>query len=467
MKSVLVGNGLDIQFGGSAYTNEYIIQRIICKMNLGLYYPLYKENSSYEQSSLIKIFNGLFGFANKLLKDEIKIDIDENRLYNLNNLKNRYKNKKITINNLMLEDWFLFISIYCFIYKDTSEISMKQNFNAFFLDSILNQGKIQQLYEKMPRSLKNYFTSFDSIFTLNYDNNLEHLTNKTVYHLHGAFDIPYDTENIQNVRGDISKSENKIMTVPGFEHCFCNVLLDNEGRNKYFAAKNSENIIENLELMAKEGKLLDFLNYSKNKTTDDAIKIIETKIEHPELRMANDYHFKDFENIVDEIYIIGISPYNDEHIFNIIENNKNLNKVIYYYYSEEEKKYIEENFSNKFECREVQKLWTELNCKKPKYNCVYDSYILNFLNNIRKLVGENGLKKIYINQELSLLKTRLKNTPQFELKRLNEEVLKIDQSRESKYIEYEFLAAQEGYPVIVLYFAVFYFNDMSKEKSPT
>lgn len=37
----------------------------------------------------------------------------------------------------------------------------------------------------MKKPVKRFFKSFDSIFTLNYDNNIEKLTNKTIYHCMG------------------------------------------------------------------------------------------------------------------------------------------------------------------------------------------------------------------------------------------------------------------------------------------
>ena len=46
------------------------------------------------------------------------------------------------------------------------------------------------------------------------------------------------------------------------------------------------------------------------------------------------YPSKNFREINDELYILGLSPNNDEHIWAIIKENHNLNKILYYYKTE-------------------------------------------------------------------------------------------------------------------------------------
>ncbi|MFR5152235.1 MAG: hypothetical protein ACLTER_24355 [Ruminococcus sp.] len=52
----------------------------------------------------------------------------------------------------------------------------------------------------MKKPVKRYFKSFDSIFALNYDDNIEKLTNKTVYHLHGDYSVLADSENPETIQ---------------------------------------------------------------------------------------------------------------------------------------------------------------------------------------------------------------------------------------------------------------------------
>jgi len=41
------------------------------------------------------------------------------------------------------------------------------------LDSIYNEGKLQEIYKSMSKKVKDYFADYDEIFTLNYDNNIQ------------------------------------------------------------------------------------------------------------------------------------------------------------------------------------------------------------------------------------------------------------------------------------------------------
>lgn len=64
-----------------------------------------------------------------------------------------------------------------------------QGFEHLILDAIFNSGNIQEIYSEMKKykKVRRFFKSFDNIYTLNYDNNIENLTEKEVYHLHGVF----------------------------------------------------------------------------------------------------------------------------------------------------------------------------------------------------------------------------------------------------------------------------------------
>ena len=70
--------------------------------------------------------------------------------------------------------------------------------------------KIQEIHQKMKKPVKRFFKSFDSIFTLNYDNNIERLTNKTIYHLHGDYSVLADSENPKTVQGFLNKKNGRI-----------------------------------------------------------------------------------------------------------------------------------------------------------------------------------------------------------------------------------------------------------------
>lgn len=88
----------------------------------------------------------------------------------------------------------------------------KAGLEWIILDAIYNDGRIQDVHCKMKKSVKWFFKSFDSIFTLNYDNNIEFLTNKSVYHLHGDYSVLTDSENPETVQG-FNRKRGVIMTI--------------------------------------------------------------------------------------------------------------------------------------------------------------------------------------------------------------------------------------------------------------
>ena len=45
-KSILIGNGININFGGKAYTNNYIIKRILFNVRASRYDPLFNGEIS-------------------------------------------------------------------------------------------------------------------------------------------------------------------------------------------------------------------------------------------------------------------------------------------------------------------------------------------------------------------------------------------------------------------------------------
>lgn len=372
MKSVLLGNGINMQFGGRAYTSEFIIKRIKYKAIYGEYKKLF--NDSLDKNDILNILEGFVEYTNNILDNKYDDYVKEEDLIALTDFKNRYK-KINEPHELMLEDWFFILHMFFLINPDlTDDIeSAKQGFSQLILDSIYNYAEIQKLYLKMPSQVKKFFKGFENIFTLNYDNNLERLTRKPVYHLHGDFSVLADSENINNVTGFIREKERRRVVIKGLEHCYCNALLDYSGELKFKKAKKNHDII------FKTNELLEKKRNNKEEFEKELLKVkevnlngykkITTKIENPNLEMASEYYFNKFEDIEDELYIIGMSPNNDGHIFNMINNNKKLNKIYFYYYSDWEKKYIEDTFSKDlYECKDVSQLWKNMKCDMEKYD---------------------------------------------------------------------------------------------------
>jgi hypothetical protein len=64
---------------------------------------------------------------------------------------------------------------------------------------------------------------------------------------------------------------------------------------------------------------------------------IRLKVENPNLKFSETYPIKEFESIHGNLTVVGLSPYNDTHIFEMVNENSKINEVNYYYYDEIEK----------------------------------------------------------------------------------------------------------------------------------
>ena len=85
--------------------------------------------------------------------------------------KNRYKGcTDIEIFDIAFEDYFLIFEIFCIKNRigNPKLFEKRKSLKRFFIDSIFNRGKIQNLYKMYPNSLRVFFNQYDTIFTTNY-----------------------------------------------------------------------------------------------------------------------------------------------------------------------------------------------------------------------------------------------------------------------------------------------------------
>ncbi|MFR5152234.1 MAG: hypothetical protein ACLTER_24350 [Ruminococcus sp.] len=99
----------------------------------------------------------------------------------------------------------------------------------------------------------------------------------------------------------------------------------------------------------------------ESKVTGTA-QVIDTYIDHPELKIATDYHFSELEELSGELHIIGLSPQNDSHIFACIEKSA-VNKIIFYSYGEPPKTLP---LIKPYEFADIKKLWKSLDADMPE-----------------------------------------------------------------------------------------------------
>lgn len=403
MKTVLIGNGFNIQFSGKTYTSELILQRMKARARTGVYDKLFENTIS--GTEIIQVLDGLVSEANCIIEGEFdNLAIEKEEKAAVNDFKKRYTSIKKP-EEIMMEDWFLVAYLYSKKFRDDepTKNGIKVAFHRMFLDAIYNEGLIQELHKKMGKPTKKFLQSFDKVFTVNYDNHIEQLTNKKVYHLHGSFRELQPSENEEYVLGYIHKRENECVLVRGFEHCYCNALLEYSGNKKIQQADLFHRMIFQFRNGTKDE--IYSLGYINN-------EFLSVAFEHPELKIAPEYYFEDLRNIEDELTVIGFSPNNDNHIIDCIKNNQELKEVCFYCYSEQEMKVVEMMDDDRIQAADVSDLWRRLGVTQKRYNNNY-----HFPREMDRFVGiVNVLSDSNISEER--LKKCINELPQYEIDRL-------------------------------------------------
>lgn len=411
-KSVLLGNGININFGGNAYSNEFIIKRIIFNARAEKYDTLFANKVNGME--LAGIFRELATWTNDICLGKYDHLVPPADSLELKSFKKRYSKGVQNYFDIGLEDWIFVFRIWFYCSGESEDFwrSLRQGIEELILDAIFNDGEIQEIHKKVNSRVKAFLRSFECVFTLNYDNNIEELVRQQVLHLHGDFRTPAYSENPNTVQGFIRKCRGTAIDIPDeWKHCYCNALLDYAGENKYAVAS----AIDHIEAASNDG--LNAININ-NDTEGERAKWLEDRKEHPELRLDT-YHFKKLRAIDGEIHIIGMSPNNDSHIFRLIEES-NVEKIVYYYYSESEKTL---HTRKALEYKSVVELWESLDALPPKYN-----------NSVR-YIPEDNKKVDYIIDALNKMscdvpvskervRSELKRTADFKLKELSLEAHK-------------------------------------------
>lgn len=215
MKNLLLGNGINIQFGGPAYSSDFILKRIKYNSRLGKYDVLF--GGKIKGKEIEDVFKGLVDIANGIIEKQYEnITEDQDTIEAIKDFQDRYTEKVKLPHEVMLEDWLLLVRIFFLANSDLIQDnpSAVQGFEQLLLDAIYNDGMVQDIYHNMNKQVKRFLNRFDKIFTLNYDNNIELLTHRTVFHLHGDFSVLSNSENEENVLGYIRTKEGTTVWLP-------------------------------------------------------------------------------------------------------------------------------------------------------------------------------------------------------------------------------------------------------------
>lgn len=404
-RAILIGNGFNINFGGKAYTNNYIIKRIIFNARANKYDSLF--NGEISGDGIASIFKELATWTNDISGGKYDAIIPDDEKPILEDFKRRYNWKLSHYYEVGLEDWLFILHVYFLQNPDLADNwpSAKQGFGRMMLDAIWNDGDIQKLYETMGKPVKRWLLEFNNIFTLNYDNNIESLIKHPVFHLHGDFCTPANSENPQTLMGYIRCKRGESVIVPQFEHCFCNALFDYAGEHKYDLAHAFEKGAEGLQSLEKLG--IPSILFPA--PIDELLRVHK---EHPELTFGSNYHFAEFRELAGELHIIGMSPNNDSHIFKLIDRS-GIENIVFYYHSESESK-IKLPVHQKVEQRSVKGLWKQLDASPKQYNCKYPIPKTEKVNEIFKIFNLMSDDKA---SEADIIKSA-NSIPQFEATRL-------------------------------------------------
>ena len=360
MKTILVGNGYNIELGGSKYLNKSIINRAISNIRQKDYSEkLFNNKISNEE--LASLLPGLLGQLNLILNDDVTYEKlkDEESVKLITLLKERYGSIELDTDSIGIEDFFVLLKLMHSLYNDDEKMVRNTNHGMCWIlfDAIYNEGKIQEIYNGITphylEFLKNKFSEYDDIYTVNYDNTVEKTSGKDVKYLHGSFDELLDQYDPRTVIG-FCNMEDKIENPVNEKnkHIYSNALMGFSGIYKEHIINVMENgqegvvriIDQYLKGSEVEKRIIENL-YDNAESEEEKLahQMINAIISNPELYMKR-YPMKEFKAIQGELEIIGLSPFNDEHIWkNILENDR-ITHIVYYYHSEDSKEIMQKMY---------------------------------------------------------------------------------------------------------------------------
>lgn len=314
MNTIIIGNGIDIEYGGKDYYCNEIIHRAINNVKSGNF-----RTVDYPPLIVDHLY-GMFDLAIKILNNpnyiSQKVWTDEDRLA-LNGFCLRYGKKVLTDpSQIGFEDYFLLQRLFFNLTYDSSKGNSEDRNNyfeylrRFFLDSIYNQGDIDKI--EYPKSLGAFLSNFDNIFSLNYDRNLEKVIDRPIHYLHGAFHVISEKYNNESPM-------NKVMGIytnmDGHEHLYSTALTTYCGKEKEELLKQADKVNKFLSLSSK------FKKECERTGTEIFPQLKAIVLAHelcPNYNYPQNYCYDIFEKINGEVALLGISPANDDHLIRVI-----------------------------------------------------------------------------------------------------------------------------------------------------
>lgn len=371
MKSILVGNGINIAFSkNDDYKNYEVINRLARYLLTDRYDDVFGKAIS--SSELRQILEQLNLFFNDMLSNiaSIRLTGTADELNTLVDISRRYHMKSKDLVSVGIEDYFFVMKmVFNRLGDDKTPIhSLYDGLKYLFLDSLYNDGAIQQLYKQMA-CFEKELSNYDEIFTVNYDNNLDQITSKTVHHLHGSFLVLDDTYKSDTVIGYLAQQKPKPPTViKGKEHLYCNAVMAFSGARKLEIIETYSNSNAALDTIVSrlnnpnDHEAHEYIARIKTSSDPNHIiswKSIEARLNNPSLRNT-EYPIDLFKSISGEIHILGLSPNNDSHLIQIINDNPNIKKIIYFSASDDDSTAARRVFKKELAIENVFDYWGKL-----------------------------------------------------------------------------------------------------------
>lgn len=368
MKNLLVGNGINIQYDTS-YTTTNIVLRLLTDTEKTDYPTEYITDDPLK----LKVYIGkLFLYTREMISGAFdKYTISTAEIKALDDFKERYKAsiKGLRIADIGFEDYYLIHDLVCHKFGITNpeQYIIREVMKMAYFHAIYNNGKLNELYKHYSDTFLKYLLQFDNIFTTNYDNNMELATGKNVYHIHGQFDRYSEVYNPESFRNQLD--DKPLTGIPNeieFMYLHSTALSTHCGDYKQFQINQSSLANSAVEKMAEAyieqdsiRKDIESWDKDSNKLVANLANSIKVKVKNPNLRFQEDYAVDEIKSIHGIVEILGLSPYNDYHIFENI-NNSNVDKCIYFYFNESECKRIEKllpKLVGKLEFKNVKEFW--------------------------------------------------------------------------------------------------------------
>ena len=343
MKHLLVGNGINIQFGSDAYSTNQIVLRILKNC----------DREDFPSHIIVDFPYLLKNYIGRLYLEARNIIVGRYDEYvtcnaeqsSLNSFKEQYGHriKTLRITDIGFEDYYLIHDLVCHKYqmKNPEQFHVREALRIAYLFSVYNDGDLNLLHERYPQKFIEYLKQFDSVFTTNYDSNIDSVVSSNVYHIHGHFDTlsaVYDENSFRNQLPDAPIEKVSIDTK--YYYLYSNALSTHCGEYKEFQLKQYSLANDAVEKLAsayfsntKVKADVDNWIQSSSTITANMGHAVILKATHPELSFIDDYHFDKLSKLEGRLDILGLSPWNDFHIFEQIDKT-NLISCTYFYYSE-------------------------------------------------------------------------------------------------------------------------------------